>query len=854
MDYLKLWGKTREDNSAYPLICHMLDSSAVADEWLNNDPLLLNIFIENSGLEASKNDFINLLLWITAMHDVGKATVCFQNKVPALAKNADIFDENRQKLPFNHGQYGAYLFSLYETNGQNENADNFKSILTEFEKDKTKKTIIDLLKSSSWHHGNIFNSSEINDGFQNESSRSCAFQKIEALRDNLIGKLVDFFKIKELKITSIKKYHPSILKCFAGFISVCDWVASGDEIFDGKYFEVIETHYENASQKAKEAFKKLGIINIPTNNDKKEFAKFFDFTPRGIQTEIENIIDKNENLDLLIIEAPTGEGKTEAALYSHYRLENKGLYFALPSQATANQMFKRIESFYERQINQKPPIILAHGMAWLNKDYQKSKNQKKELETNSGFNSLNEWFYTRKKTLLAPVGIGTVDQAMLSVLKTKHYFVKLFALAGKTLIIDEVHAYDFFMMPIIRRLLEWCRFLKIKVILLSATLPQIMKKELLNGYLGNKNDDENMMSKNEYPLITVISENNIFQYPVQSTRKKEKIKIKLLKYSGEIKTIVNTFKDKIIGGGNILWICNTVKRSQDVYECLKETFKDEFDIILFHSRFTYKDRSWIENEVTKFYGKEEGKNIRPLKSIVVSTQVVEQSLDVDFDYMISDVAPIDLLLQRFGRMHRHERDFRPDGFKTPECLILIPECEIKGPVKVKNWKKPEDLKGFAEVYDPMIIYRTIKTLSENEIIRLPEMYRSLVESVYSENNDFSDTNLSNINITIKKESWENSYQCYCDEKEIMETEALKYITESPDKPLDVLQIDTIPTYTEEDEKATSFIAKTRYGNELEINFIISRIKDERVVIGNVTINLNDKLEDATSFEVQKQII
>jgi CRISPR-associated endonuclease/helicase Cas3 len=871
MDYLKLWGKTKEDGNAYPLICHMIDCSAVVREWLKNDTIFLDVFVNNIGIDIGKNELINLLLWIVAMHDIGKATVCFQNKVPFLAKKADIFDENRTNLPFNHGLFGAYLFSLYyeikeakEWNKEYEDIEykiysglnNLKEIFSFFEKTNTANIIVDLLKASCWHHGNIFNSNEINNGFQNESERSVTYKRTAFLRDDLIGKLSEFFHIKQIKMEPRTKYHPSLLKSFAGFVSVCDWIASGDQIFNGSYNEDIEKHYEESCLKAKEAFIKLGLINVKKEMGKKDFAQFFNLPQRGIQSEVENIINKTENIDLLIIEAPTGEGKTEAALYSHYRLGNKGLYFALPSQATANQMFGRIEKFYKDQIKEEIPIILSHGMAWLNKDYNKRKKERKKLEKNSGYNSLNEWFYTRKKTLLAPVGVGTVDQAMLSVLKTKHYFVKLFALTGKTLIIDEVHAYDFFMIPIIRRLLEWCKFLRIQVILLSATLPEIMKKELISGYLGNECRSENIILKKDYPLISAISKNDIQQYPVESTRKTEKIKIKLYKYDGDIKEIITNIEERLSNGGNILWICNTVKRSQKVYDQLKKHFGDSLSIKLFHSRFTFSDRNETEKTITILYGKDAESAQRPYRSIIVSTQVVEQSLDVDFDYLITDIAPIDLLLQRFGRMHRHDRQERPEGFKNPECLILISDSEIKGPVKGKaKWKPAEDLKGFAEVYDPLVIYRTIKCLSENEIIELPGMYRPLVENVYSEDKTFTDITLRNPDLEIKKEVWEISYKKYMDDKNDMEKESAKYITESPVKPLDYIEgVDITPLFEEDDGKATSFIAKTRYGNEIEANLIIARMNADKIVIGETNYDLNDYYEDGLTFGMQKNIM
>jgi CRISPR-associated endonuclease/helicase Cas3 len=661
-----------------------------------------------------------------------------------------------------------------------------------------------------------------------------------------------------LKIVTQDKPSFALNRFFAGFVSVCDWIASSDDVFRSNFSFDLDEHFSVSREKGIVALKKYGLITDYTTIVNRSFVDFFGFSPRGVQRKIEDVLDENQS-SFYIVEAPTGEGKSEAAFFTHYKTQNRGLYFALPSQATANQMYGRVISFLEKQMDQKTVTVLAHGFAWLSKEYKSHKQKSKKWDESSGYTSHDEWFFTKKKTLLATSGVGTVDQVMLSVLNTRHYFVKLFALAGKTLIIDEVHAYDYFMLPIIKQLLEWSYFLQINVILLSATLPAVMKKELLQGYTGDDTFCEKIFFESSYPLITTVDrKKNIKQYPVDSTRKKEEIGINLKKHKGDPSSIVNAVMDKIKSGGNVLWICNTVKRAQEVYSILANHKRQECELYLFHSRFTYSDRINKETTVTDLYGKgvdEKPNRNRPLKSILVATQVVEQSLDVDFDFIVTDIAPIDLLLQRFGRMHRHNKnnDNRPERVSQPHACVLVPEVDIEGPIKGKEWSIPNDLKGFAEVYDPLTIYRTIKVLSENRTIKLPEMYRSLVEDVYSESTEFTDFYNTEYDLSIGKTVWENSIQYYNDTKAEMSRESKKYLTVKASK--DILKSAALtPTGHEEDSNAKSFIAKTRYGNELNISLIVSHIKGDSIVIGNKTIEHQNDFSDIFDIDLQKIII
>jgi CRISPR-associated endonuclease/helicase Cas3 len=704
MDYYKLWGKTDNNGNWHPLVCHMLDVAAVGKVWLENDPILLSIIKDNSGLSnCNDRDFIRFIIFIMALHDIGKATICFQNKIPEFSKEARIYDENRARLSFDHGLYGLYWISQYEKAKKQDKRTNstkhmdkylasiggFSSIIYQFECQNICDLFIPLLKAAFWHHGSIYLSSQIAGGMQDESPHAPNYETVNSRRNELLVCISEFFEICNLKIVTQDKPSFALNRFFAGFVSVCDWIASSDDVFRSNFSFDLDEHFSVSREKGIVALKKYGLITDYTTIVNRSFVDFFGFSPRGVQRKIEDVLDENQS-SFYIVEAPTGEGKSEAAFFTHYKTQNRGLYFALPSQATANQMYGRVISFLEKQMDQKTVTVLAHGFAWLSKEYKSHKQKSKKWDESSGYTSHDEWFFTKKKTLLATSGVGTVDQVMLSVLNTRHYFVKLFALAGKTLIIDEVHAYDYFMLPIIKQLLEWSYFLQINVILLSATLPAVMKKELLQGYTGDDTFCEKIFFESSYPLITTVDrKKNIKQYPVDSTRKKEEIGINLKKHKGDPSSIVNAVMDKIKSGGNVLWICNTVKRAQEVYSILANHKRQECELYLFHSRFTYSDRINKETTVTDLYGKgvdEKPNRNRPLKSILVATQVVEQSLDVDFDFIVTDIAPIDLLLQRFGRMHRHNKnnDNRPERVSQPHACVLVPEVDIEGPIKEKS--------------------------------------------------------------------------------------------------------------------------------------------------------------------------
>ena len=317
----------------------------------------------------------------------------------------------------------------------------------------------------------------------------------------------------------------------------------------------------------------------------------------------------------------------------------------MPTMATSNQMFIRISSFLSKRYPQQlVNIQLAHSQAQWNESFQ-SLNMDSigfDIQEQQGVFALS-WFLPKKKTLLAPFGVGTVDQVLMSVLKSKHFFLRLFGLAHKVIIFDEVHAYDLYMSTLFLRLLEWLKQMDCSVIVLSATLPQLLKEKMVNIYTNGQKS----FSGKAYPCLTIAQSNEV---TIRQPSFMVTQEYHLDKTGYNPKNLIAYLQEKLSAGGNAVVICNTVNRAQQVYQALKNSdvinwSQDDEYLILFHARFPYLWREDIEKQVMKLYSKD---GRRPKKTILVATQVVEQSLDLDFDVMVTDLAPIDLLIQRAG--------------------------------------------------------------------------------------------------------------------------------------------------------------------------------------------------------------
>jgi CRISPR-associated endonuclease/helicase Cas3 len=456
----------------------------------------------------------------------------------------------------------------------------------------------------------------------------------------------------------------------AGAVSVCDWIASNPEFFP--YHD--DYPVELRDRLASEAIARIGLIPAPLMPGL-TFEQAFGFPPNAMQLAISGLpLDRG----LYLIEADTGSGKTEAALHLAYRLmaagAARGLYFALPTQLASNLILRRVQKALRKFSSPAGFVRLCHGNAWL---------EQRRYRPMEGSDDALAWFSSARRGLLAPYGAGTIDQALMSTLKSvKHSAVRTFGIAGKAVIVDEAHSYDAYTGTLLEKLAAQCRELKSPLIVLSATLPSATKQRLCSIF-------------NDSTLCLNFSNSDAPQKHVQLAWTDEAA------VSGLAINVART-------GQCVMIVRNTVRLAQETFRGLQDC---GVPAGLVHSRFTQRHRRAHERYWTKALGK---KGRRPEGCILVGTQILEQSLDIDADVLITDLCPIDLFIQRLGRLWRH---YRPQRIGTPIVHVINPE---------------PDFGASGKVYSPYLLARSLETLRQHDQLSLPAQTRELIEAVYVE--------------------------------------------------------------------------------------------------------------------------
>lgn len=494
-----------------------------------------------------------------------------------------------------------------------------------------------------------------------------------------------------------------------GMMILSDWIASGTAFEDAEEWINKADSEEQIIRRTEEFLEKSGL--------KKELVDwgigFTDIWPRIpkegmrlLQERAEAVFQSGKRYRLILMEAPMGEGKTEAGMYCAVQMlrqwKKDGFYVALPTAATSNQMVSRMEAWFQN-LDISKRVLLLHGMAWMVDPH----TQENTGNTDDS-DEVTRWLAPLRRGLLGQFSVGTIDQAMLSVTKAKYGVLRLLGLSNKVLVIDEIHSYDVYMGEFIQRLLEWCKAMEIPVVMLSATLPPKLKVKLLSPYTKQP------LSK-AYPLITAIGEEGaVEEIPIEKTVKNMAVTVKLLPILNDPVQIARIAAELTEQGGCVCVLMNTVRQAQKVYTALEACFDGE--LMLFHAQFPAGQRKKIEEKCIEKFGRD--KSSRPTKAILVATQVVEQSLDVDFDTMLTAVAPIDLVLQRMGRIFRHDETVRPAHLQTPSQFVLIPEGE--------------DFAVDGYVYPEVLLRQTIQVLKDRDTVRIPEDLAPLVADGYDE--------------------------------------------------------------------------------------------------------------------------
>ncbi len=731
--YLRYWGKAAPEGAtpaAHLLVYHLLDVAAVGRVLLDRHPALGDRLAEILGLGTENTR--KLCLWLLVHHDLGKFAAAFQRLRPGLAPG---HIPDRYRYTRRHDTLGYLLWQ--------ERLEELLPTAAGAGPDLEDR-LIPLLAASSGHHGRPPEAAaEWESGwFRPEDIAAAA----RASRD--LGAVVAPGLDPVGLLEGVTQGNPAMASwAVAGLVVLCDWIGSNRTWFPYRDEAVPpETYWERfALPQAAEAVAGAGVLPEPPRPEISFDTLFPDLPePTGLQRAAETI-PLGDGPALFVVEDLTGSGKTEAALTLAARLlaagRAAGLFVALPTTATADAMYRRVGGAYRRmfQPGTRPSLVLAHSRRDLSRQFRQSiGGERIEAEPDYAEDEAGAaatcaaWLAdSRKKALLAQVGVGTIDQALLAVLGARHQSLRALGLLGKVLVVDEVHACDAYQNRLLAHLLRLHAAQGGSAILLSATLPLATRQELAAAFAEGAGFEPPPVLEEAYPLVARISADGVSAVPTQPPPwARRTLRFELVH---DHEAALRWVAGRAEAGAAVCWVRNTVGDALEAYDALAARLGPE-RVTLFHARFLLGDRLGIEDDILGRFGKASTAAQRTGR-VVVATQVIEQSLDLDFDEMLTDLAPIDLLIQRAGRLRRHRRDRAgnpvdgPDRRGAPTLRVLSPEPVDDPP---EGWIR-SFLPGTSFVYPhPGELWRTARLLETRPSVRLPEDSRDLVERVYGD--------------------------------------------------------------------------------------------------------------------------
>lgn len=489
----------------------------------------------------------------------------------------------------------------------------------------------------------------------------------------------------------------------SGLMVAADWIASG---------ECFGNPDEDWRPLVDGALDAAGFIR-PALRAGLSFEQVFSFSPNAMQQDFVACV---EGPGIYILEAPMGLGKTEAALYAAYRAMERGqadgLYFGLPTQLTSNAIHARVNAFLGRILEDDAHAVLTHGGAWL----------RRFLEQEMGRDAApgGTWFEQSRRGLLAPFAVGTIDQALMAVIRVPFAGLRALGLAGKVVILDEVHSYDAYTGVLVEELARVLRSLNCTVIILSATLTAGHRARF-----GAPPPPDRDAANEPYPLITALPAGGATsqRHPAPPAS----AGVALRRCADDALALEQALL-RAEQGQQVLWIENTVADAQERYRALAaRAGAMGLEAGLLHSRFTPQDRERNEARWTALYGGRDKASVGErgrCGRVLVGTQVLEQSLDIDADFLVTRFCPTDMLLQRLGRLWRHERPERAAG-ASREAWLLAPGLDTAR-------EQPKSAFGIsALIYSAYVLCRSLEVWEGREAVTLPAQIRELLEATYA---------------------------------------------------------------------------------------------------------------------------
>lgn len=628
-------GKTDPDNSCLwlPLWMHLRDTAGImrflVQQWLP-ESVRRNLDLDEELLTRT----VVFLGWV---HDIGKITRAFAGPIMSLLPEAKQRLEKDTELCWNEQKK---KFSHHALAGE--------AILRELGCPEGLASIVGAHHGKPQEANNVLD--QLEDGvyetnYWPKGRKTFWWSCWQELFDHALQEsgLSDVKELPELSV-------PTEL-LLTGLLIMADWIASNPRYFPLIPVEELgdESLYPARVERAWQKFAPTLPWEVQeAAADPAEFRERFGFLPNEVQQAMLEAVNNAQEPGIFILEAQMGVGKTEAALAAAEVLAQRcgegGIFFGLPTQATANGIFGRLLDWAQKQSDGlEHSIRLAHGMAQLNADYLKLQQEpvpvKNTVDDPEDRVMVHQWFQGSKQALLANFVIGTVDQLLMAALQQKHVMLRHLGLAGKVVVIDECHAYDAYMNCYLDRALNWLGEYRVPVILLSATLPAKRRTELVTAYLNRKTlPDAPWKTSRGYPLLTWTDGKQVQQTGIPLHTPPRRVMMESLTEEHLPEMLQNALRE----GGCAGVIVNTVRKAQDLAARLREELP-EFEVLVFHAQFLMTDRAEKEQRLMERIGKRSTPAQRD-RLIVVGTQVLEQSLDIDFDYMITELCPMDLLL------------------------------------------------------------------------------------------------------------------------------------------------------------------------------------------------------------------
>ena len=723
-----IWGKSGAEPSTWlPLWRHLADAAGIADLlWRHWVPQRARDLITTS-LELTDDEARRLISWLAGIHDIGKATPSFVVMQPELAARG-----RPHGLTVKAGRKSYDDLAHHTLTGQ--------LIVERWLQDRhgvSRRRVDQLGCVVGGHHG-VPPSPEALADLELCDPGAIGGSAWESVQAEILDWATDSAGVGPVLTRLAPMNIPAPVQVLlTAMVIVADWIASDERNFP----------YRSGLDPVQDADRiahgwshvdlppRWTATDVPTEVADLYRLRFGIAAPFPVQDHAARIAANLTEPAMVIIEAPMGEGKTEAALAMAEivagRTGDGGVVVALPTQATGNAILRRFTRWLAKLPRDADVVFdvgLAHGKAGQNRHYRRLRSAGYRAIDVDGDRSrptmaAHHWLAGRKRVMLSQFVVGTIDQILFAALKARHIALRHLGLAGKVVVIDEAHAYDIYMSQYLHRVIEWLGEYGCTVIVLSATLPADKRAELVAAYQGRPpaiEPDDDL----QYPLITTATRTGeTTRHPVETSQRHTEVAVEYLDEpeEAEFEPLVKLLDEALADGGCALVVRNTVARAMATAAVLRGRFGAE--VTLAHSRFIAPDRAAKDDALVAEFGRDRVMDGR--RRIVVSTQVCEQSLDLDFDLLITDLAPIDLMLQRMGRMHRHERgerqSQRPERLRSARCVVAGAQWTGNIPVPVA---------GSTRVYHHYQLLRAAAALHDRSAIELPDDIPHLVDAAY----------------------------------------------------------------------------------------------------------------------------